>query len=79
MPADAQYSSAATNGYAKANAPSVPGTVVHVVAHNDGFDWGDAGIGAAGGLMLVTIGAATAFRGYPATGTRRPGSAPAAS
>lgn len=33
-----------------------PETVVRVVAPSDGFDWGDAGIGAAAGLALCTIG-----------------------
>ncbi|MGH2867714.1 MAG: hypothetical protein ACRDNK_09120 [Solirubrobacteraceae bacterium] len=31
-------------------------TVVRVVAGNSGFDWGDAGIGAAGGLALAMVG-----------------------
>jgi hypothetical protein len=80
VPADAPYSSAATNGYVNAKAPSVPGTVVHVVAHNDSFHWGDAGIGAAGGVMLVMVGAGTAFAVTQQRRTRRPkGSATAAS
>jgi hypothetical protein len=33
-----------------------PATVVRVLAHNGGFDWGDAGIGAAGGLGLALVG-----------------------
>jgi hypothetical protein len=35
--------------------PSVRGTVVHVVSSKDGFDWGDAGIGAGGALALMTL------------------------
>ncbi len=39
---------------------SVPPVVVRVTAPNGGFDWGDAGIGAAGavGLLLVALGGA---------------------
>lgn len=35
--------------------PSPP-TIVRVTARNGGFDWGDAGIGAAGGLALSIVG-----------------------
>lgn len=35
---------------------SAPAPVVHVQAPANGFDWGDAGIGAAGGLALSMIG-----------------------
>ena len=35
---------------------SAPATVVRVVAPNGGFDWGDAGIGAAGAIVLMLIG-----------------------
>jgi hypothetical protein len=38
-----------------------PATVVRVLAHGGGFDWGDAGIGAAGGLGLALLGVAAAF------------------
>jgi hypothetical protein len=80
VPTNARYSSAATNGYSNVTAPSVPNTGVHVVAHNDGFDWGAAGIGAAGGLILVTVGAGTAFAVTQQRRTRRPkGSARATS
>ena len=34
---------------------SIPPTVVRVVTHSDGFDWGDAGIGAGGTLALTLI------------------------
>ncbi|MGZ6565399.1 MAG: hypothetical protein ACXVHB_29110 [Solirubrobacteraceae bacterium] len=43
-------------------------TVVRVVTHPGGFDWGDAGIGAAAALVLIGIGL-TATRA--ATNTRR--------
>jgi hypothetical protein len=35
---------------------STPPTIVRVTAGNSGFDWGDAGIGAAGGLALSMVG-----------------------
>jgi hypothetical protein len=70
-PTNARYNSAATNGYVNAKAPSVPNTGVHIVAHNDGFDWGAAGIGAGGGLILVTVGAGTAFAVTQQRRTRR--------
>lgn len=80
VPTNARYGSAATNDYSNVKAPSVPNTGVRVVAHNDGFDWGDAGIGAAGGLILVTVGAGTAFAVTQQRRTRRQNeSAPAAS
>ena len=78
VPTNARYSSAATNGYSNVKAPSVPNMGVHVVARNDGFDWGAAGIGAAGGLILVTVGAGTAFAVTQQRRTRRNESAPAA-
>ena len=59
VPTDARYSSAGTNGYVRATPLSVP--AVQAVDHNGGFDWGDAGIGAAGGVMLVMVGAGAAF------------------
>jgi hypothetical protein len=49
------------------NATPAP-TVVHVVTHSGGFDWGDAGIGAAAALVLLGIGL-TATRA--ATNSRR--------
>jgi hypothetical protein len=36
--------------------PVGPPTIVRVSAPNSGFDWGDAGIGAAGGVALSMIG-----------------------
>jgi hypothetical protein len=35
---------------------SKPPTIVRVTVGNSGFDWGDAGIGAAGGLALSMVG-----------------------
>ena len=35
--------------------PNVRATVVRVVSPGDGFDWGDAGIGAGGALALMTL------------------------
>jgi hypothetical protein len=40
----------------QAVAPSAPPAVVHVTADANGFDWGDAGIGAAGGLTISMVG-----------------------
>jgi hypothetical protein len=39
-------------GYAK---PAAPATVVRVVHHDNGFDWGDAGIGAGGAIALMLL------------------------
>ena len=61
QPNGAQYSSAEMNVYAHATPTGVPSTVVHVVSHDGRFDWGDAGIGAAGGLGLALVGAGGAF------------------
>jgi hypothetical protein len=36
--------------------PNVPQAVVRVQTPPSGFDWGDAGIGAAGGLTLAMLG-----------------------
>jgi hypothetical protein len=41
--------------------PTSLSPVVHVIAPNDGFDWGDAGIGAAGGFALSMLGLGTAL------------------
>jgi hypothetical protein len=35
---------------------NTPPPVVRITAPNSGFDWGDAGIGAAGGIALTMIG-----------------------
>jgi hypothetical protein len=48
------------------NTASNPPTVVRVVTHAGGFDWGDAGIGAGGMLALTLIGLGGAL-----TATRR--------
>jgi hypothetical protein len=59
QPKGAQYSSAEMNAYATRT--GVPSTVVRVVSHDGRFDWGDAGIGAAGGLGLALVGLGGAF------------------
>ncbi len=46
--------------------------IVRVGASNGGFDWGDAGIGAAGGLALSMIGLGGALA-VSKNRTRRPG------
>jgi hypothetical protein len=48
--------------------PTAPTTVVRAVAPSDGFDWGDAGIGAAGALALMLLILGATVR---ATSTRR--------
>jgi hypothetical protein len=40
---------------------NTPGTVVRVLAHDGGFDWGAAGIGAGGVLGLAFVGVGGAF------------------
>ena len=47
---------------------SAPQAVVRITTPPNGFDWGDAGIGAAGGLALATIG----LGGALALSQRRP-------
>lgn len=49
VPVSARYSNAETNAYPSRSA------VVQVTAADSGFDWGDAGIGAAGGLVLSIV------------------------
>ena len=49
LPNSAKYSTAETNAY------PIRSGVVRVAATNGGFDWGDAGIGAAGGLVLSIV------------------------
>ena len=46
------------NGYDFAR---VPPTVVRIISRDSGFGWGDAGIGAAGGLGLALVGLGGAF------------------
>jgi hypothetical protein len=43
------------------NAPTPTSTLAPVTVSGDGFDWGDAGIGATGMLALVAIGAGAAL------------------
>lgn len=56
--------------YPKSAPPSSSAAVVKIIPSSGGFDWGDGGIGAAGGLAisLITIGAAVAI----SDGRRRP-------
>jgi hypothetical protein len=51
----ARYSTSEMNAYASA-IPTFPRTAGHVVSLNGRFDWGDAGIGAAGGIALLMLG-----------------------
>lgn len=66
-PQSARYSNADTNAYASGTPASIPNAVVRVVSHDGGFDWGDAGIGAAGGLALSLV----AFGGALTVGRHR--------
>jgi hypothetical protein len=50
----ARYSSAGLNGHANSPTGGVP-AVVHVTTHSNAFDWGDAAIGAAGGLVISLL------------------------
>lgn len=52
-PSSARYSSAGLNGYVSSPTGGVP-AVVHVT-HSSPFDWGDAAIGAAGGLVISLL------------------------
>ena len=67
----APYSNAENNAYATDTTASAPRTV-HVVSHNAGFDWGDAGVGAVGGLGLAMLGVGGAFAVSQQRRTRRP-------
>ena len=49
----ARYSTAGLNGYV--NSPTSGPAVVHVTTHSNPFDWGDAAIGAAVGLVISLL------------------------
>jgi hypothetical protein len=70
QPKNAKYSNAETNAYANYTTTSAPRTV-RIVSHNGGFDWGDAGVGAAGGLGLAILGVGGAFAVSQQRRTRR--------
>ena len=50
----ARYTTASLNGAVRSPAHSAP-AVVHVTTHSNTFDWGDAAIGAAGGLLISLL------------------------
>jgi hypothetical protein len=52
--ASGQYSTAALNGSVGSPTNGGP-AVVHVTTHENPFDWGDAAIGAAGGLVISLL------------------------
>lgn len=66
--------SASKSGVATAATATAPTTIVHLTAGGSGFDWGDAGIGAAGGIALsmVGVGGALALSQHRGRGTRNP-------
>ena len=49
-----------------------PTPIVHVIAPQSGFDWGDAGIGAASGLAISMFGVGAAFAITSQRRTRHP-------
>ena len=55
-----QIGSYANNSVGSAPA-STPPTIVHLTTPSAGFDWGDAGIGAAGGVALSILGIGSAL------------------
>ena len=55
---------------------TVPQAVVRVQTAQSGFDWGDAGIGAAGGLALSLIGSAEDSPPPPSAAAGEPATAP---
>ncbi len=52
---------------------STPATIVRVTARNTGFDWADAGIGAAGGLAVSMVGLGGALTVSQRRGRRHSG------
>jgi hypothetical protein len=62
-PAKGRYSDAELNAYSAAATPHATAGVAGVATPQSGFDWGDAGIGAAAGvaLALLAVGAALAI------------------
>lgn len=54
-PNGSQVPSGSPSVLSQATAPTTSPTIVRVSASTGGFDWGDAGIGAAGGFALSMI------------------------
>lgn len=50
----ARYSSAGLNGHVNSPTGGTP-AVVHLTTHSNPFDWGDAAIGAAAGLLISLL------------------------
>jgi hypothetical protein len=73
VPATAGPAHAASRATEPTVAAVTPPTIVRVTAPSRGFDWGDAGIGAAGGFGLSMIG----IGGALAVSQRRTRSGPA--
>ncbi|HKO28340.1 MAG TPA: hypothetical protein VJU80_12840 [Solirubrobacteraceae bacterium] len=70
---EGQLATAADAAARAANRASAPRAVVRIQTPQSGFDWGDAGIGAAGGLALslIGVGGALAVSQNRARRTRR--------
>jgi hypothetical protein len=77
QPRNAKYSNAEMNAYVPGTSTGIPSTVVHVASTDGRFDWGDAGIGAAGTLVLVLVGGGGAFAISQQRQTRRSKRSPA--
>jgi hypothetical protein len=56
LPSGSQFSNAETNAYADTTNRDIKSAAVAAATPRTGFDWGDAGIGAAGGLALAILG-----------------------
>ena len=51
-----KFSNAETNAYASVGRANSPPATANAISHNGRFDWGDAGIGGAGGFALALLG-----------------------
>jgi hypothetical protein len=73
-PAAASAKPIGTTPFGEKYASPHPTTIVRVTAPAGGFDWADAGIGAAAGIALSLVGVGAALA---ASGRRTPPTAPA--
>jgi hypothetical protein len=74
-----KFSNAETNAYASVVRANSPPATAPAIAHNGRFDWGDAGIGGAGGFALALLGLGGALIVYRRHSHRSGGSATATS
>ncbi len=73
VPAGSASVQASTRATRPVSPVSTPATIVRVTAHNTGFDWADAGIGAAGGLAVSMVGLGGALTVSQRRGRRHSG------